>query len=457
MVAAVSRSVEEPTGPIAGGVRLLVACRSGTELSHHLEGSEVVPVAVDSSEAALHAAQQGAVDAAIVDDPALVDMLRAAQHDMPIVMLAPHGSAPSSKANATLQAPADAASLLHCLRRVMVVSYSDDDPVAEVLLGTSRSMQRVRQLIERSAPGIATILVRGETGTGKELVARAIHQRSERAAGPLVTIHCGALPDALLESELFGYERGAFTGAAERRQGRVELAAGGTLFLDEIGDITQAVQVKLLRLLQAREFQRLGSNDTLKADVRFVAATHRDLDTMVKEGSFRQDLFYRLNVVPLWVPPLRARRGDVALLARHFCELFAKANNRQAWLADDAVEQLAAKRWPGNVRQLMNFIERLVVLSGGGSIGAADVDRELGEGSPFQTDISEDSSSISIATRVPSPGATVVPLDEAVRKAERNALLAALAAAGNNRSQAARLLGISRATLYNKLKTHALP
>jgi two-component system response regulator AtoC len=268
-----------------------------------------------------------------------------------------------------------------------------------------------------------------------------------------VKLHCAALPDTLLESELFGYEKGAFTGAATRKPGRVELAHGGTLFLDEIGDISPAVQVKLLRVLQEREFERLGGTQTVKVDVRFVAATHRPLEELVKRGEFREDLFYRLNVVPVWLPPLRERPEDVEPLARHFLEVHAKANGRPPFtLTADGLTALQGQPWPGNVRQLQNFMERLVVLSDGPVLTGEDVARELSR----QPGLSPTPS-----VAAPGSGAQTSTVDtgtlESRRKdTERQALVDALKRAGDNRTLAARLLGISRRTLYNKLEEHGL-
>ena len=327
------------------------------------------------------------------------------------------------------------------------------------LLGESVAMARVRELVRKAATGSATVLVRGETGTGKELVARAIHEASGRAGGPLVVIHCAALPDALLESELFGYEKGAFTGAVGRKAGRVELAHGGTLFLDEIGDVSPATQVKLLRLLQERTFERIGGAGSHQVDVRFIAATHRDLEAMVKRGEFREDLFYRLHVVPVWVPPLRGRRDDIAPLARHFCQRYALDNGKpRLALSEAALAQMRAQRWPGNVRQLQNLVERLVVLADRDVIDAADVERELTGASPFTTEIPE---AVALTGVTPAPrelagSTTLLPLDEQLRAAERRAIEHALSVAGANRSKAARLLGVSRQTLYNKLKEHGI-
>ncbi len=306
------------------------------------------------------------------------------------------------------------------------------------MLGDSKAMAQVREHIVRAAPGSATVLVRGESGTGKELVARAIHDQSRRRGKPFIKVHCAALPDNLLESELFGYERGAFTGADARKPGRVELARGGTLFLDEIGDISAATQVKLLRLLQDKQYERLGGTETLDADVRFVAATHRDLEGMCERGEFRQDLFYRLNVVPIWLPPLRARRDDIELLARAFCAASAEENGAQGIALDaGALAVLRAQRWPGNVRQLQNVVERLVVLSHGPVIGAAEVSAALAGQVRFVTQTASPEAGPDAGAEGAS-GPSAGRLDNAVRDAERAALEKALAEAGGNRSEAAR-------------------
>jgi DNA-binding NtrC family response regulator len=315
------------------------------------------------------------------------------------------------------------------------------DPVAE-----SPAMREVHARIQKAAAGTATVLVRGETGTGKELVAKALHDASPRRSGPFIKVNCGALAESLLESELFGYEKGAFTGAATRKPGRVELAHKGTLFLDEIGDVSAAMQVKLLRVLQEREFERVGGGQTVTVDVRFIAATHRDLEAMVAAGAFREDLFFRLNVVPIDLPPLRERPGDVERLAARFCAAFGEANARPRISLDaGARAMLAAQPWPGNVRQLQNLIERLVILAepDAAAITGADVERELGRptfGSP--------------PTSRRSAEDTTLP--ERLRAAEKDALHDALARTGGNKTQAARVLGVSLRTLYNKLSAHGL-
>jgi two-component system response regulator AtoC len=266
-----------------------------------------------------------------------------------------------------------------------------------------------------------------------------------------VKVHCAALPDHLLESELFGYERGAFTGAVARKPGRVELAQGGTLFLDEIGDISPQTQVKLLRILQDRQYERLGGTQTLRADIRLVTATHRDLETMVKQGSFREDLFYRLNVITLQVPPLRQRKADIEMLALHFCSAVAAENGRRPALFDaDALALLREQPWPGNVRELQNFIERVVVLATRPRISADDVRRELARKNGALGLAAAEG--LAPAVEVQSS----LELEAAVRKAERRALERAMNAAQGNKNLAARLLGISRRNLYYKLEEHAL-
>jgi two-component system response regulator AtoC len=310
------------------------------------------------------------------------------------------------------------------------------------LVGQSNAMRQLSDVIGRAARSAATVLIRGESGTGKELVARAVHEGSARRGRPFVKIDCTSLPDALLEAELFGYERGAFTGAVAQKPGRIELSDGGTLFLDEIGETSPAVQAKLLRLVQAREFERLGGKRTLRIDARFVLATHRNLEAMVKNGTFREDLFYRLNVVPLWLPPLRARREDIELLILHFAAMFTPRDRPQLIFTPEALRFLRSQRWPGNVRQLENFVERLAVLANGPTIGLDLVRREFVEAPQFTTQATG-------STGSQSPAAA---LDEAVRRAEKEALLRALERTEGNRTVAARVLGVSRATLYNKLK-----
>ena len=361
--------------------------------------------------------------------------------EVPVIMLTAHGTVPlaveAMKAGAAdfVLKPFDRQEILYAVRKALAAAPRAAPLAQGGLVGESEKLREALHLIERAAHSDATVLVRGETGTGKELAARAVHDQGRRRADPFVKVHCAALPEALLESELFGYEKGAFTGAACRKPGRVELAQDGTLFLDEIGDVAPASQVKLLRLLQDRAYERLGGTQTLAANVRFIAATHRDLEAMVKSGQFREDLYYRLNVVPIWLPPLRDRPGDLDRLAQHFCALLGGASGKPRLQLDaDALARLRRERWPGNVRQLQNFIERLVVFSDAPVLGAADVEREF----------------------LRQPGSSEAPeraatLDSRRRESDREALEKALARANGNRTLAARLLGISRRTLYNKL------
>jgi DNA-binding NtrC family response regulator len=287
-------------------------------------------------------------------------------------------------------------------------------------------------LVAQVGPSKASVLVTGESGTGKELIAEAVHAASPRAKLPFVRLHCAALSESLLESELFGHERGAFTGAFARREGRFKQADGGTLFLDEIGEIPAAVQVKLLRFLQERTFERVGGNETLRVDVRVIAATNRDLAAEIKKGVFREDLFYRLNVVAIDIPALRDRRGDVPALASFFLRRYAAENGKQIdTFADDALEALLEYRWPGNVRELENVIERAVVLCDGRRIEKKHLAPTVvpsGEGDAVP----------------PIPGSTIADL-------ERYAILKTLEACGGSTSKAATVLGVSPRKIQYKL------
>jgi two-component system response regulator AtoC len=400
---------------------------------------------------------------------------------LPVILLTAHGTVPIAVdamrrgAADFLLKPFDREELLFVMNKAMFAArardrngagnrhaewMTGDGSGAPLLVGESQPMRELHDLIGRAATGAATVLVRGESGTGKGLVARAIHEKSARKQSPFVTLHCAALPDALLESELFGYEKGAFTGATSRKPGRIEIAHKGTLFLDEIGDITPATQVKLLRVLQDRSFERLGSNQTTSVDVRFIAATNRDLESMIRAGTFREDLFYRLNVVPLWLPPLRARQHDFPGLVLHLWQRQGSIAGRKDLVLDaSAMSRLQAQPWPGNVRQLENFVERLLILSPGPIVTARDVDRDLDRIAPrgsgwvdlpattARTAASPSSQPLSFSSN---------SLEARRRDTERQALQEALESTGNNRSRAARLLGVSRRTLYTKLVEHGL-
>jgi DNA-binding NtrC family response regulator len=313
----------------------------------------------------------------------------------------------------------------------------------ENMVGESQPMRDVFDIVQQVAPTRATVLILGESGTGKELIAKAIHQLSPRARNSMVTVHCAALAPTLLESELFGHEKGAFTGAQERHVGRFEQAQGGTLFLDEIGEIDPAVQVKLLRFLGERTYERVGSNQTLTADVRVVAATHRNLKELVKAGKFREDLFFRLSVVEITLPPLRARLGDVPLLASAFLRELAGENEKKVTgIAPEALEALMGYSWPGNVRELHTAIEHAVVFCRGDKITLRD---------------------LPASARKPAGGGAAAPgavvLQEGsltVHEAEKKLIARALDECGGNRSQAARQIGVSRRTLHRKLHTYHL-
>ena len=306
------------------------------------------------------------------------------------------------------------------------------------IVGSSVALKATLEMLAQAAPSQATILLVGESGTGKELLARRVHKLSDRSSGPYVAVNCGALPEGLLESELFGHEKGAFTGAAARREGRFERASGGTIVLDEIGETTPAVQVRLLRVLQESEIERVGGNDTLKVDVRVIAATNRNLEDDVREGRFREDLYYRLNVIRVAVPPLRHRYGDVPLLAQHFLTKFATKNKKSLrGFSEAAMKALDAHAWPGNVRELENTIERAVVLAKSEVIGIDDLPESV-------------RNAVSPARRDDSKG-MYVPFGTPLEDIERRLIKETLERCGGDKNTAARLLGIATRTIYRKL------
>lgn len=310
------------------------------------------------------------------------------------------------------------------------------------LIGKSPEIRRVSELIQQVAPTRATVLIEGESGTGKEVVAGLLHHLSGRPAAKMVTVHCAALSPQLLESELFGHEKGAFTGAAQRRIGRFEQADGGTIFLDEIGEIDAATQIKLLRILSERTLERVGSNNPIKVDVRVIAATNKNLRELVDRGQFREDLFFRLNVVKLEMPPLRARREDIVLLAGAFLQEFAKENDRPVKpLTDAAMERLITYSWPGNVRELRTAIEHGVVMSNDPVIDLRHLPQFLDSRPIFDAPPS-----------LPVKNALDAPGEFNLHALETNAIRAALATSGGNRTRAADLLGVSRRTLQRKLR-----
>ena len=311
------------------------------------------------------------------------------------------------------------------LKRELEKKYGFDE-----IIGKSKKMEEIFELIRTVAESEAVVMIRGESGTGKELIARAIHANSKRKYGPLVALSCGALPESLLESELFGYEKGAFTGAEYSRKGRIEMASGGTLFLDEIGDISPKTQVDLLRVLQERTIYRLGSTKPIKVDIRIISATHRNLEEDAREGKFREDLYYRLNVVAINVPPLRERKEDIPLLANHFLQKYIMANSKRiSGISGEAMEILIGYHWPGNIRELENVIERSVVVCKSDEISVQDFSEVVQKG------------------KMESPPRT---LDES----EKNHISRILADNNWNVSKSAAELGIDRATLYNKIKKY---
>jgi two-component system, NtrC family, response regulator len=311
----------------------------------------------------------------------------------------------------------------------------------ENLVGESPSMLSAFKMVQQIAPSSASLLLTGESGTGKELFAQALHQNSPRRAKPFIKVACAALPETLLESELFGHEKGSFTGAAYTRAGRFELADGGTLFLDEIGDISPGVQVKLLRFLEEKEFERVGGNRTFKVDVRIVAATHRDLQKKLADGTFREDLYYRLNVIELHIPALRERTGDIPVLATHFLKRFADQNGKDIrGFTDDALALLLRHQWPGNVRELENAVERAVVLSTEPMLGPAYFPTLRRAAETVSSPDGE-------GPRVSIPGSTMAEL-------EREAILRTMEAVGGSTSRAAELLQISPRKIQYKLKEY---
>ncbi|HET9713547.1 MAG TPA: sigma-54 dependent transcriptional regulator [Pyrinomonadaceae bacterium] len=379
---------------------------------------------------------------------ALIDVARAQDPPLQVVVITGSDSkraaleAVKHGAYGFFEKPLDSAELLHIvnqaarMRQLEIENRRLRDELSRPpgfahLVGGSQALERVLKQARSVSATSATVLLSGENGTGKEMVARAIHQESPRRSGPFVGVSCAALPEALIESELFGHEKGAFTSAVQTHKGRFELANGGTLFLDEIGDLTAAVQVKLLRVLQEREFERVGGTKTLTVDIRLIAASNRDLEKEVALGRFRQDLYFRLNVVPLHLPPLRERPDDIPILAAHFAAKSAqKYGQATPELEPSLVEVLLDYDWPGNVRELENLIERLVVLSNTSTLGLEFVPEKMLRALPGAT---------------PGDEST---LEGAVEAVKRRMIVSALQAENNNKVAAAKRLGISRSYLH---------
>jgi two-component system NtrC family response regulator len=316
----------------------------------------------------------------------------------------------------------------------LLVSKGADSPI-DGIIGSSSAMMTACRLVEKVGPAEVTTLVLGESGTGKELIAQALHSLSARHDKSFIALNCAAIPDNLLESELFGYEKGAFTGAVKQTKGKIEAAGGGTLFLDEIGDMPMALQAKMLRFLQERVIERLGGRDTIEVDVRIVCATHRDLDSMIKAGEFREDLYFRISEIVIEIPPLRQREGDKLLLAQTFLDLFSKKNGRSfRGFSEQARAMLDTYEWPGNVRELENRIKRAVVLADGKQISVGDLGFNEDEGLPTSLD-----------------------LRQARERVEREIIQRALSVYDNNVTHAAEAMGISRPSLYQLVKKLEMP
>ena len=389
-----------------------------------------------------------------LDGHELLTRVRQGYPDVALVIMTAHGTIRSAVkavqegAEDYLTKPIDVEDLERVLERILkkrrliaetriLRERLDEKYSFENIIGRSPEMLEVFRLVEQVAPSQASILITGESGTGKELIAQAIHQRSPRRDAPFVKVACAALPETLLESELFGHERGAFTGALARRAGRFEIAAGGTIFLDEIGDIPMGMQVKLLRFLQEHQFERIGGNQTLTVDVRVIAATHRNLAALIREGKFRDDLYYRLNVIEIPLPPLRARAHDIPLLVNFYVRRVAAANNKDvSGLTDEALAALMAYNWPGNVRELEHAIERAIILSRG---------REI--------DLSLFPSLPKMANPARRDHGPIVP-GSSLEEIERDAILRTLEAVGGSTSRAAAVLKISARTIQYKVKQY---
>jgi DNA-binding NtrC family response regulator len=395
----------------------------------------------------------------------LVRQLRELEPDLPSIVITGYGSAESSvdalRAGAFwyLEKPFEQAHL-DVIRRLVEQAIEHGRLKSENralhtqlrskykfdnIIGHSGALQRVLEVVEKVADSNSTVLLTGESGTGKELIARALHYNSRRENEPMVSVNCGAIPEELLESELFGHVKGAFTNAHDNRKGRFATADGGTMFLDEIGDMSMNLQVKLLRVLQDRTFEPVGSSKTIKVNVRVVAATNQDLRLAIQERRFREDLYFRLNVLPIEVPPLRERREDVPLLINHFLDVFNQSRQSAVEsISAAAMERLIAYQWPGNIRELENLIERMVLLTTSNEIDEGDLPREL---------LVEASGGPAIAPQVPPTGLSMPSM---LRDIETDMIQQALELSHNNKNQAAKLLGLHRTTLLEKMKKRGL-
>ncbi len=431
--------------------------------------------AVENGAAAIAVLAEHHVDVVItdlrmprVDGMALLSHVVATHPDVPVIMITAHGTVDTAVAALKVGAfdyitkPFERAELRAIVAKAARTRELSDRDVGQAprepgrfrLIGQSSSMLDVYTIVDKVADTPSTVLITGESGTGKELIARALHECSRRNEQPFIRVNCAAIPRELIESELFGYEKGAFTGASTSKPGRFELAHGGTLFLDEIGEIPTSMQVKLLRVLQEQEFERVGGIKTIAVDVRLVAATNRDLALEIERGAFREDLFYRLNVVQVHLPPLRERKSDIPLLVEHFVRRFNERLRKQVrGVEDAALELLLAHPWRGNIRELENVIERCVLFAEGERIRADDLPPPLRRA---HADDAARPTPVDLASAESNEGDARLGLKEAVREAaarvERELVVRALAQTGGNVTHAARLLKISRKSLQTKMK-----
>jgi len=410
-------------------------------------------------EAALAAVREQTPDLVLLDIAmpgrdgiAVLEEMRQAWPRLPVIMMSGHGTIETAVRATQLGAfdfiekPLSAEKLLltlrHALERASLERENRELRAKSIraheILGSSSPVQRLKEQIQVAGPTNGWVLITGENGTGKEMVAKQLHVHSKRAGGPFVEVNCAAIPEELIESELFGHEKGAFTGAIAQKRGKFELAHGGTIFLDEIGDMSLRTQAKILRILQEHEFERVGGTETLSVDVRVIAATNKSLEKEIQEGKFREDLYYRLNVIPFHVPPLRERREDIPVLVKSFAEEFCvESGARPKVVTGRAMAQLQAYGWPGNVRELRNLVERLVLMTPGPRIRPQDLPEELRSG-----------------TRPAEMGGAT--LDEARHEFERRFLLARLEENGWNVSRTAEAIGLARESLSRKMRSYKL-
>jgi two-component system, NtrC family, response regulator len=433
-----------------------------------LTGAGYEVLTVDSGEEALEQTRRNDLDLMITDMKMprmsgieLMEQLKQVYPDLPVIMMTAYGTVEKAveamkkgafdyilkpfKNEELLLTIRKALDLRHLLTENRRLKHDLEQRYRfENIVGNSKIMQSIFAMVEKVAQTRATVLISGESGTGKELIARAIHHRSPRNTGPFISVNCGALTETLLESELFGHEKGAFTHALAMRKGRFELSEGGTLFLDEVAEMSPALQVKLLRVLQEMEFERVGGSKTIRVDVRVVAASNRELKTEVEAGNFREDLFYRLNVVHMEMPPLRRRSEDIPLLVTHFMQKYAEANNKAGVrLEPEVMKILLRYPWPGNVRELENVIERAVILCSNNTITAEDLPANVAEAPETE---------FNIDSLVPSH----IPLPEALEKIEEMMIRRALNQSGYVQVRAAELLGITKSLLQYKLKKYQI-